>query len=140
MARIKLELPEKFSFQTEITILVSHINYGGHLGNDSLLSVLQEARVRFLKSIGQSELEFYSHSMIMSDVAIAFKSEGFYGEVLKVEIAIAEISRVGFEMYYSVTEQKSNRLVAQAKTGMICFDYKNKKVVSVSDEFKKLFS
>ena len=140
MARIKLELPEKFSFQTEIVIRVSDINYGGHLGNDSLLSILQEARVRFLKSIGQSELEFYYHSMIMSDVAIIFKSESFYGEVLKVAIAIAEISRVGFDMFYSVTEQKTNRIVAHAKTGMICFDYKNKKVISVPDEFKKLFT
>ena len=74
MSRIKLELPEKFIFQTEITIRVSDINYGGHLGNDSLLSILQEARVQFLKSIVQSELEFYNHSMIMSDVAIIYYS------------------------------------------------------------------
>ena len=140
MSRIKLELPEKFIFQTEITIRVSDINYGGHLGNDSLLSILQETRVQFLKSIGQSELEFYNYSMIMSDVAIVFKSEGFYGETLKVEIAIAEITRVGFEIFYSVTEQKSNRLVAHAKTGMVCFDYKERKVMSVPDEFKNLFS
>ena len=139
MARIKIELPEKFNFKTEIPIRVADINYGGHLGNDSLLSIIQEARVQFLNSIGSTELNFFGVAMIMSDVAVVYKSEGFYGELLKIEIAVAEISRVGFELLYKVSELKANREVAIAKTGMVSFDYKNRKVVSVPDEFKKLF-
>ncbi len=139
MARIKIELPSHFHFKTEITIRVTDINYGGHLGNDSLLSIIQEARVQFLNSIGSTELNFFRVAMIMSDVAVVYKSEGFYGEVLVIEIAVAEISRVGFELLYKVSELKSNREVAIAKTGMVSFDYKNRKVVSVPDEFKKLF-
>ena len=48
MPRIKLELPEKLVFSTEIPVRITDINYGGHLGNDSILSIVQEARVRFL--------------------------------------------------------------------------------------------
>lgn len=140
MSRIKIDLPNLFHFKTEIPIRITDINYGGHMGNDSLLSILQEARVQFLKSINATETEFFGAAMIMSDVAIVYKGEGFYGDVLKVEIAIAEITRVSFEMFYKVTEQKSNREIAQAKTGMVCFDYKNRKVVSVPDEFKNLFA
>ncbi|MEI7801428.1 MAG: thioesterase family protein [Bacteroidota bacterium] len=139
MARVKLELPNHFHFKTEIPIRITDINYGGHLGNDSLLSILQEARVQFLKSINAMETDFFGAAMIMSDVAIVYKGEGFYGDVLLVEIAIAEITRVSFEMYYKVTEQKSNREIAQAKTGMVCFDYKNRKVIALPVEFKNLF-
>ena len=139
MPRIKIELPVKFHFKTKICIRVSDINYGGHLGNDSLLSIIQEARVQFLSSIGSTELNFFGVAMIMSDVAIVYKSEGFYGEELIIEIAVAEISRVGFELFYKISEAKSNREVAIAKTGMISFDYQNRKVVSVPDEFKKLY-
>ncbi len=140
MARIKIELPNHFHFKTEIPIRVTDINYGGHLGNDSLLSIIQESRVQFLNSIGSTELNFFGVAMIMSDVAVVYKSEGFYGEILVVEIAVDEISRVGFELLYKVTESKSNREIAIAKTGMVSFDYKNRKVVSVPDEFKKIFS
>lgn len=77
--------------------------------------------------------------MIMSDVAVVYKSEGFYGEVLTIEIAVAEISRVGFELLYKVSESKTNREVAFAKTGMISFDYKIRKVVALPIEFKKIF-
>ena len=55
MPRIKIELPEIFIFKTEISIRITDINYGGHLGNDSLLSIIHEARVRFLKHLDYSE-------------------------------------------------------------------------------------
>ncbi|GDX53410.1 thioesterase [Bacteroidota bacterium] len=139
MSRIKIELPAHFHFKTEIPIRVTEINYGGHLGNDSLLSIIQEARVQFLNSIGSTEINFFGVAMIMSDVAVVYKSEGFYGEVLTIEIAVAEISRVGFELLYKVSESKTNREVAFAKTGMISFDYKIRKVVALPIEFKKIF-
>ena len=50
MAKVKIELPEDFIFKTEIPVRISDINYGGHLGNDSLLSIVQESRVKFLNN------------------------------------------------------------------------------------------
>ena len=52
MARIKLELPDKFPFSTTLYIRIGDINYGGHLGNDSVLAMIHEARLRFLKKHG----------------------------------------------------------------------------------------
>ena len=65
MPRIKIKLPEKFIFRTEIPIRITDINYGGHLGNDSLLSIIHEARVRFLKSLGYSESNVEGVGIIM---------------------------------------------------------------------------
>jgi hypothetical protein len=39
MARVKIDLPDKFIFKTEIPIRINDINYGGHLGNDAVLSI-----------------------------------------------------------------------------------------------------
>ncbi len=57
MSRIKIEMPEKFIYKTEIPVRITDINYGGHLGNDSLLSIIHEARVRFLKHLEYSEVK-----------------------------------------------------------------------------------
>ena len=57
MARIKLEVPENIHFKTKITLRVSDMNYGGHLGNDAVLSLAHEARVQFLKQFGYSEMD-----------------------------------------------------------------------------------
>ena len=47
MARVKLQLPVTFSFQTNIPIRIGDINYGGHMGHDAVLPIIQEARVQF---------------------------------------------------------------------------------------------
>ena len=93
MPRIKIDLPEKFIFTTEIAVRITDINYGGHVGNDSILSILQEARVQFFKSMNSSELDLFGTSVIMGDVAIVFKNESFYGDVLNIEIFVQDISK-----------------------------------------------
>ena len=51
MARIKIELPDNFPFTTSIPVRITDINYGGHVGNDTVLSIIHEARMQFLKSM-----------------------------------------------------------------------------------------
>lgn len=70
MAKIKIELPNRFSFSTLIPVRITDINYGGHVGNDTVLSILHEARVQFLNHFGYQELNESGVGLIMKDVAI----------------------------------------------------------------------
>lgn len=135
MARIKIDLPEHYAFSTDIKIRVSDINYGGHLGNDALLSILHDARLQYLQSLGYSELTFGGSSLIMADVAIEYKGEGFLGDTLTVQITPYDFSKYGFDLLYRVTNQ-NNKPIAHAKTGMLCFNYDSRKVMSVPAEVR----
>jgi acyl-CoA thioester hydrolase len=130
MARIKVALPDTFTFSTAIAVRISDINYGGHLGNDALLAIMHEARVQFFLHHGYAELDVAGKSLIMADVAIEYKAEGFRGDVLTLELAAHDFNKYGFDVVYRVTNQ-DKKLVALAKTGMLCFDYKARKVVSL---------
>ena len=134
MARIKLSVPARFSFSTQIPVRITDINYGNHLGNDSVLSILHEARMQYLQSIGYTELAFAGIGLIMSDVAIEFKGEAFYGDMLNAFVTAGDISRVGFDLYYKLTKSSNEEVVAIAKTGMICFDYDRRKVTALPTE------
>lgn len=136
MSRVKLTLPNKFSFSCNIPVRITDINYGNHVGNDSILSILHEARMQFLKSMGYSELEFGGIGMIMADVAIEFKKEIFYGDVIKASVTIGEISAIGFELYYLL---EVSGIAVIARTNMICYDYPNKKVVKIPTEVLEKF-
>jgi YbgC/YbaW family acyl-CoA thioester hydrolase len=140
MARIKLVLPEHFSFLTSIPVRITDLNYGGHVGNDAILSLVHEARMQYLKSFGFSEMQFDSASLIMSDAGIEFKSEAFYGDVLTVAVTAGDFSRVGFDLFYRFTKTDGEKevLIALAKTGMICFDYTTRKVVAVPERAKQV--
>jgi YbgC/YbaW family acyl-CoA thioester hydrolase len=131
MARVKLQLPLNFSFSTQIPVRITDINYGGHVGNDSILSLLHEARMQFLQHAGYTEMNVAGVGLIMADAAIEFKGEAFYGDVLKAYVTADEFSRIGFELYYKLVKSSDETVVVLAKTGMICFDYEKRKVVSI---------
>lgn len=139
MSRIKIELPEQFSFSCSIPVRISDINYGGHVGNDAILSILHEARLQFLKSHDWTEMDVAGVSLIMSDVGIEFKGEAFYGETIIAAVTASDATRVGFHLYYKLTKQTADKevIVALAKTGMVCFDYKSRKVVLLPEVAKQ---
>lgn len=137
MPRIKIELPKKFIYKTEIPIRITDINYGGHLGNDSLLSIIHEARVRFLKHLSYSESDVEGNGIIMIDAAVQFKSEGFYGDELVIEIAVNDFTGIGCDIVYVLTNKNSGKEIALAKTGIVFFNYEKRKTAPVPAEFKK---
>jgi acyl-CoA thioester hydrolase len=133
MARIKIDLPEHFSFITSIPIRITDLNYGSHVGNDTVLSIMHEARVQFLQYHAYKELDLGGVGLIMSDVAIEFKSEIFYGDIIKASVAASAFSRAGFAIFYKLekTTDEKNIIVAAAKTGMVCYNYELKKIAQV---------
>ena len=140
MARLKIALPEIFSFSCTIPVRITDINYGGHVGNDTVLTIIHEARMQFLNRLGYTEMRFGNCGMIMADVAIEFKNELFYGDTVIASVSTGDISKVGFELFYKLetTRDEGNPTgVAAARTGMICYDYDRKKIVSVPDEARK---
>ena len=136
MSRIKIDLPDHLSFTTSIPIRITDINYGGHTGNDTILSIIHEARIQFLQSKGFTEMDFAGVGMIMSDVGIEFKSELFYGDIVLASVTVANITKVSFDVYYKLEKETGGKKipVAFAKTGMVCYDYKSKKIVAVPEE------
>lgn len=108
---------------------MTDLNYGGHLGNDSLLSIVHEARVAFLASHGFSELDCGGVSLTMGDAAIVYQGEAYAGDDLNIEVAAGEPSASGFRLYYRLTRLSDGQKIALAETGMVCFDYKAKKIV-----------
>ncbi|WP_300597279.1 thioesterase family protein [Niabella sp.] len=133
MARIKIALPATFPFSCAIQVRVTDINYGGHAGNDALLGMLHEARVQFLNRMGYTELSMEGVGLIMADVAIEFKQEAFMGETLMVSVAAGDFQRVGFDLYYRVEKEVEGKKIAVlfAKTGMVCFDYSQRKIAPI---------
>lgn len=139
MSRIKLEIPEHFPFICEINVRIDDINYGNHLSNDAYLKYMHEARMQFLQHFGYSEMDIGGASVIMGDTAIVFKAECFYGDVLNISVTAGDFGARSFDLYYLFTNIKTQKVVAEAKTGMVCFDYNIRKTTGVPNGFKQLF-
>ncbi len=134
MARIKLQLPTQPLFETTIPVRITDINYGNHLGNDALVGLLHEARVLWLTSLRYTELDIEGVGIIMSDLAVEYKNEAFYGDNIFIKLFIGETTSVSFELYYALFNQH-HKEIAKAKTGMVCFDYNSRKIAPLPAGF-----
>ena len=134
MAIIKIDLPDKFSFTTKIPVRITDINFGGHVGNDTILSLIHETRAQYFKHLGYDELNFGGTGTIMSDVAIEYKNQIYYRDEIIATIAVGEITRVAFDLFYKLEKKLADGKlvpVALAKTWMICYDYDKKKIAAI---------
>lgn len=134
MPRTKLQMPDQYQFSTQINVRITDLNYANHLANDSLLSLLHEARVRFLDSYGYSEIDIEGVSTMMADAVIIYKSQGFYGDSLTIEIGMGDISKKSCDLYYRITKP-DQKVVALCKTAIVFYDFQNQKPVPIPSEF-----
>ena len=139
MARIELNLPDDFSFSTDVRVRISDINYGNHLGNDALLSLVHEARLQFLQSRGFSELDIDGCGLILTDAVILYKSQGFHGDLLSILAAVGDFNKYGCDFFFKVIQKNSGKEVARAKTGIVFFDYNRQKMAPVPAAFLDAF-
>lgn len=142
MNRIKIALPEKFGFTTEMNIRITDLNYGGHVGNDTILSILHEARQQFLAAKNASEMNLAGFGVIMADAMIEYKKELKYPGTMIVSVQAADFDKLGFDIFYKIelVENGLPVLAVKAKTGMMLFDYGTGKKASLTEEAIQLLS
>jgi acyl-CoA thioester hydrolase len=129
MPRVEIELPERFTFSTELEVRVSDLNYGNHVGNDAVLTLIHEARRRYLLSLGEDEIGKDGLGFVIADAALVYRAQAFYGDRLTLQVAAGEFQSRSCTFFYRVS--KGEITVAEARTGVVRFDFKAQKAVAM---------
>ncbi|WP_028300885.1 acyl-CoA thioesterase [Oceanospirillum beijerinckii] len=143
MARVRIEYPqEQTFFHHEMALRITDLNYGNHLAHDTLISLIHDARAQLFISHGHKEIDVDGNGtgVVVADLAISYRAEVFYPDTLTIEIAFDEMSRKGCDLVYRVTKASDGGLVAVAKTGIVFFDYNERKAAFVPEEFKQMIA
>jgi acyl-CoA thioesterase FadM len=138
MPRIKIPQLSQYPFSVDIPVRISDLNYADHVGNDSFLSIMHDARMLYLMSRGFSEMNVEGFGLIMADAGVEYKAQMKYGDIATVEVGIDDFSSVGFDVYYrlSVQREGQRKITGLGKTGMVLFDFQRQKMVTISEELK----
>ena len=139
MARVQLELPDAFVYETTLEVRITDINFGGHLGNDRMLSLIHEGRARFFRERRLSELDIEGVGIIVADAVVVYRAEAFFGDQLRFELAARDFNRYGCDLVYRLRNRETDQEIARAKTGIVFFDYSLRKVVRAPASFLTLF-
>jgi len=124
---------------SEYVVGVGDINYGGHMGNDKALTVFSDARINFLKHFGFTELNVGNDiGIVMVESNVKYKKEVFMHDVLKTEVCVLEVKGLKWTVSYETKRVEDDSIVFTGTTLMLCFDYNNKKVSKIPEEFLDL--
>ena len=140
MARLKLDFPEdQYYYSTTLTVRVTDINGANHLGNDSMISMISEARARFLFDFGIEETQGDGIGIIVTDLATTYLTEAHARDQLLFEVGVMDFNKYGGDITFRITRPQDQALVAMAKSGFVFFDYINKRVVAMPKAFHSKF-
>ena len=122
-----------------MSVRVTDINAANHLGNDSMISMISEARARFLFEFGVAETERDGTGIIVTDLATTYRAEAHARDQLLFEVGVMDFNKYGGDIIFRITRPRDRTLVAMAKSGFVFFNYKSSQVVAMPEEFQNKF-
>jgi len=140
MARLALDFPEdQYCYATTLTVRATDINAANHLGNDSMISMISEARARFLFAFGIEETTKEGVGIIVTDLATTYKAEAYARDTLRFEVGVMDFNAYGGDIIFRITRPADGTRVAMAKYGFVFYDYRAKRVTPMPEHFAALF-
>ena len=123
MERVKLDFPtDAVIHHHSVSVRVTDMNYGRHLGHDALVSLLHEARSQALMAVGYPEWDLAGYHSVVADLAVQYQSEARCPDVLVVETAIPDPAGKALSVYHRVLADEGARLVATARLNLLVMD------------------
>ena len=111
--------PARYPFHCAIETRFSDIDVNQHINNVSLVSMLQEARVRFHRAAGFTPGEGGPSSMVAS-ITVEYLGQSHFPAPLDVHVAPVRLGTTSYTLNQLVTQD--GRVVAYAQAVMVCVD------------------
>jgi acyl-CoA thioester hydrolase len=107
----------------KLTIEVPYgdIDAMGHLNNVAYLRYLEFARQKYWLALRGTD-DFWQIDFVVARAEIDYRSSAHMGELLELEIRVSRMGKSSFDFTYRLTGE-DGRLVAEAKTTQVCFDW-----------------
>jgi acyl-CoA thioester hydrolase len=108
----------------------------GHINNAVYISYLEVGRQAYWAEFDR-ESDYRRVPFTLARVACDFRSEALVKEVLEVGIRCTSIGTKSFAFEYVIREKTTGRLVVEATTVQVCYDYATKRSVPMPDELRR---
>ena len=118
------------SFVHRETVRFRDLDAMGHMNNAVYATFIEQARLAFLTPNGASV-----ENMILARLEIDFRSPVELGETIEIAVTPARIGTKSFDLDYVL--RAGARVVAEAKTVLVAYDYATGSSIELPDEWKE---
>jgi acyl-CoA thioester hydrolase len=106
----------------------------GHVNNAVFLTYIESARFAFLKHIGAAPT-LEDMNLVVARVEIDFRAPVRLGDEIEVTARASRFGDKSFDLDHEV--RVDERIVAEAKTVLVTYDYSTREAVPIPDEWRE---
>jgi len=107
----------------------------GHLNNVAYLRYLEWARSKYWLAMRGTD-DFWQIDFVVARSEIDYRSSAHMGEILTIDVRVSRLGNSSFDFSYRVTGP-DGRLVAEAKTTQVCYDWDARSAKPLSEERRR---
>jgi len=109
----------------------------GHVNNAVFFTYIELARIRYLLDVLQPEGPFERMPLILARVELDFRSPIMFGEDVEVATQVDRIGQSSIAMSHRLTAGANGRLVGEAQSVLVTYDYAIAKPMPVPDDWRQ---
>ena len=108
--------------EIQVTVRFSETDALGHINNTSYFIYLEEARIRFIESLG-FKMEMENWNFILASTKCDFINQGFFGQELSIKTYVSKIGTKSFQLEHDLIAVQTKELIARGNAIMVYFDF-----------------
>src|SRR5512138_1409111 len=129
----------KPSFSHRLDVRFRDCDAMGHVNNAVYLTYLEQARFRHWRTLWHyAEDRFPDPGIILARVEVDYRSPAKLGEAIEVRLAVSKIGRTSFHYDYEIVSAQDGRVIAEAKSVQVAYDYAKETPVEVPQLWREL--
>ena len=135
-------MTDSFRHHTRLEVRFRDIDAFGHVNNASFVTYLEQARVRFLIDVLHVDV-VQTLPVILAALNVDFRSPIHFGDRVGIGTRVDWIGNSSLSMSHEMTAQgeaeDAERVVAEAGTVLVAYDYETERPIRVPDAWRSAF-
>lgn len=130
---------QSFRYYHPITVRYADLDPQGHVNNAVYLSYLEMARIGYLQALGLWEgKSFLDIGIILAETQITYRAPILIGQNVRVGVRVSRLGNKSLDMVYTIEDDDSGRVLAQATTILVTYDYRRNLTISVPESWRSV--
>lgn len=127
--------PERWTIVAPLRPRFRDTDAMGHINNAVYVTYLEVARQEYWRAF-RDNADYRVVPFILAHVTIDFRSEALMRETLELCIRCSHVGNRSFGFEYRIREEKTKRLVVEARSVQVFYDYETKQSIPCPDDMR----
>jgi acyl-CoA thioester hydrolase len=128
---------DEFRHRTPLQVRFRDTDAFGHVNNAVFFTYIELARIRYLLDVLRPPEPFDRMPLILARVELDFRSPIMFGEDVEVATQVDRIGRSSIAMSHRMTAGADRRLVGEAQSVLVTYDYSVAQPMPVPDDWRR---